>query len=178
MNALVLSMGGTIDAAPYPEGGQPPVNITPSDAHLSMSELKDIASTSDDKIQLDWIEICNKDSKEIGPSDMSLLEHSVITNASNYDRVLVTIGTDRMAEIARDLKERLGESTDCPVVFTGAIWPLANPSKSEGRENLELALLGNPEIPSGVYIAMHGLFAPCERLRKDQELRRFVYVAS
>ena len=176
MKVLVLSMGGTIDAAPYPEVGNPPYNITPSDEHLSMAALQDIADSFDPPILLSWLEICNKDSKNIDGGDLTLLEHTLRNSAAGFDRAIVTIGTDRMSDVAADLKARLGSTVECPVVFTGAIWPLANPVKSEGRENLKLALIGQPSADPGVYIAMHGLFAPCEHLYKDIEKRRFVHV--
>lgn len=174
MKILVLSTGGTIDAAPYPEDGEPPVYSTATDEHRAAKALETIASTSSAPVELHYNEICNKDSKFISEFDRSALERAVITKAPEYDRIIVTIGTDCMTDVAQDLAQRLHNQPECPVVFTGAIWPLANTDKTDGYENLKLALLGEEDIAPGIYIAMHGLFLPCEQIRKDFEKKRFV----
>lgn len=175
MNVLVLTTGGTIDSAPYPETGEIPPDIIPAETRSSIETLRRIAAAQEPEILLDWVELCNKDSKYLDPQDLVALEHAIISKAHSYDRVLITMGTDCMTSLAQDLKARLGEVPDCPVVFTGSIMPLSNGEMSDGHANLRLALLGNPAAEPGIYIAMHGLFAPCEQVRKDFEKRRFVY---
>ena len=174
MKILALSTGGTIDAAPYPEQGEPPVYSTATDEHRAARALKDIALSSATLIDLHYNEICNKDSKFISELDRSALERAVITKAPDYDRIVVTIGTDCMTDVAQDLAQRLHNRPECPVVFTGAIWPLANKDRTDGHENLKLALLAQPDALPGIYIAMHGLFLPCDQIRKDFEKQRFI----
>lgn len=175
MTMLVITTGGTIDSAAYPDSGAP-INIIPSTEYLAIKTLRELALDIVPPIELDWIELCNKDSKDFNAEDRAALYDAVLQNGPRYERIIVTIGTDRMAEIAKDLKEKLTTPPACPVVFTGAIWPLANGEKSEGPANLRLALLKAPTIAPDIYIAMHGYLEPCEKLRKDPELKKFVLV--
>ena len=167
-------MGGTIDAAAYPEYAPAPDYIATTNQNLALKTLQDLLAAHG---TLDHIRLCNKDSKLIDDADLTALEHAVIANQENYDRIIITIGTDRMTAIAATLEKNLGEPPDCPVVFTGAIWPLANGEKSDGRENLHLAAFHDPLALPGVYVAMHGLFLPCTRILKDTEKKRFVRLA-
>lgn len=173
MKLLLLTTGGTIDAQPYPED-DPPAVSTPSEDRLSLRTLTALIQNQD--AALDCIEICNKDSKLIDGKDLDALERAILTHPG-YDRVIVTIGTDRMTGTAQDLKARLRDSPPCPVVFTGAILPLANGETSDGPANLRLAAFGEPKAAPGIYITMHDLFAPCEMIRKDFERQRFVFKA-
>ena len=175
MSILVLTTGGTIDSAPYPESGPPEYTIS-SEERLSIQVLRTIAEDQVPPIEIDWVELCNKDSKDFGEEDQASLYDAVLHNAPHYERIIVTIGTDRMAEIAQSLKAKLQHAPACPIVFTGAIWPLSNADKSEGPYNLRLALLKAPTAQPDVYLAIHGFFEPCERLKKDFALRKFVLV--
>lgn len=171
MRLLILTTGGTIDSAPYPDTGPAPEHSTPTEDHRAEQVLKDIVLG---EATLESIRLTNKDSKLLVTQDFDALEHAVIANQDKFDRILVTIGTDRMTDAAQDLEARLIDPPDVPVVFTGAIWPLANAAKTDGRDNLRLAAFGEPYALPGVYIAMHGLFLPCRDIRKDFELKRFV----
>lgn len=176
MKVLVLSTGGTIDAAAYPENSEPPVHSTATDDHRAAKALENIAHHSGLDIELHYNEICNKDSKFISEHDRMILERTVLTKGSNYQRIIVTIGTDCMTDVAQDLAQRLHNQVDCPVVFTGAIWPLANADRSDGIANLRLALLSEPQAKPNIYIAMHDLFLPCTKIRKNFEEKKFYKV--
>lgn len=175
MTMLIITTGGTIDSAPYPDSGAP-VNIIPSLEYLAIRKLRELAADVVPPLDLDWIELSNKDSKDFNEEDQAALFELVLKNAGQYERIIVTIGTDRMTNIATDLKRKLPVQPECPIVFTGAIWPLANGEKSDGSANLRLALLKAPSAVSDVYIAMHGHFEPCEKLRKDPVLKQFVLI--
>ncbi len=173
MKALILTMGGTIDAEPFALDEPPPENSTPGDQHLAIRELRKIAEENNIEIGFNCFQICNKDSKFLDLRDRMALERSLISNASNFGRVVVTVGTDCMTDLAQDTQMRI-KQPPCPIVFTGAITPLANGEISDGYANLKLALAGNPDALPGVYIAMHDLFLPCTAIRKDFEKRLFV----
>lgn len=173
MKLLILTMGGTIDAEPFPADEPPPENSTPGDRHLAIQELRRIATANGIDIGFDCFEICNKDSKFLDARDRATLERIVISNASRFERIIITAGTDCMTDLAQDLQMRL-KTSPCQIVFTGAMVPLANGDLSDGRENLKLALDGEPDAAPGVYIAMHGLFLPCTSIRKDFTQRRFI----
>jgi L-asparaginase len=80
-------------------------------------------------------------------------------------RVVVTHGTDTMAETARALHVAdLGKT----IVLTGAMVPYAFGS-SDGLFNLGSALSFAQVLPPGVYVAMNGRCLPGDRVRKDRE---------
>jgi L-asparaginase/Glu-tRNA(Gln) amidotransferase subunit D len=79
-----------------------------------------------------------------------------------------------MCETARDLLTKT-EALTCPVIFTGAIWPLANGPKSDGWDNLSRAALHrSDDLPPYVYIAMGDLFAKALGVHKDFQQLKFV----
>ena len=80
-------------------------------------------------------------------------------------RIVVTHGTDTMAETARALvAAALGKT----VVLTGAMVPYAFGS-SDGLFNLGSALSFAQVLPAGVYVAMNGRCFPGDRVRKNRE---------
>jgi len=84
---------------------------------------------------------------------------------SAEDRVVVTHGTDTMAETAAALtRAGLGKT----VVLTGAMIPYAFGS-SDGLFNLGSALSFAQVLPAGVYVAMNGRVFPGDRVRKNRE---------
>ena len=81
------------------------------------------------------------------------------------ERVLVTHGTDTMAETARALHAAAIGKT---IVLTGAMIPYAFGS-SDGLFNLGSALSFAQALPTGVYVAMNGRIFPGDRVRKNRE---------
>ena len=88
-------------------------------------------------------------------------------------RIVVTHGTDTMAETARALHAAGLAKT---IVLTGAMIPYAFGS-SDGLFNLGSALAFAQVLPPGVYVAMNGRFYPGDRVRKDREHGVFEEVA-
>jgi len=85
------------------------------------------------------------------------------------ERIVVTHGTDTMAETARAL---LGSGIGKTVVLTGAMVPYAFGS-SDGLFNLGSALSFAQVLPPGVYVAMNGCVFRGDRVRKNKELGVF-----
>jgi L-asparaginase len=84
---------------------------------------------------------------------------------SAEDRLVVTHGTDTMAETARALQAAgLGKT----VVLTGAMVPYAFGS-SDGLFNLGSALSFAQVLPPGVYVAMNGRVFAGDKVRKDRQ---------
>ena len=81
------------------------------------------------------------------------------------DRIVVTHGTDTMAESARTL---LAAGLGKTVVLTGAMIPYAFGS-SDGLFNLGSALSFVQVLPPGVYIAMNGRFFEWDGVKKNRE---------
>lgn len=168
---LVLTLGGTIDAQPYPEDtALYPANAIPSGQNAAFEALK---SMCDACTNLTQIKLCDKDSKDLNADDMNAL-CGYINSASGYERIIVTMGTDKMRDVALTIKSHIPRPP-CPIIFTGAIWPISNGAeKTDAFENLELALCQKTVLENGTYIAMSGYRAPPEDLIKDFSKKRFV----
>lgn len=85
------------------------------------------------------------------------------------ERIVITHGTDTMAETATLLGQSLDNKT---VVLTGAMVPYAFGS-SDGLFNLGSALSYAQTLPHGVYIAMNGRFFTWDNVRKNRQLGIF-----
>jgi L-asparaginase len=79
-------------------------------------------------------------------------------------RIVVTHGTDTMAETARALDAAIAGKT---IVLTGAMVPYKFGS-SDGLFNLGSALAFVQTLPAGVYVAMNGRALPAARVRKNR----------
>ena len=100
--------------------------------------------------------------------DMSDADRGLVVDAcrgAEEDRIVVTHGTDTMAETARTLHAAGLAKT---VVLTGAMVPYAFGS-SDGLFNLGSALSFAQVLPPGVYVAMNGRCFPGDRVRKNRE---------
>lgn len=85
------------------------------------------------------------------------------------ERIVITHGTDTMADTAQVLGEQI---TDKTVVLTGAMVPYAFGS-SDGLFNLGSAVSFAQALPHGVYIAMNGRYFPWDNVRKNRQLGVF-----
>ncbi len=103
------------------------------------------------------------DSLDLKDADRAAIVERCRTSAEA--RLVVTHGTDTMAETARALVAARLPKT---VVLTGAMVPYAFGS-SDGLFNLGSALSFAQVLPPGVYVAMNGRCFPGERVRKNRE---------
>ena len=84
-------------------------------------------------------------------------------------RIVITHGTDTMAETARLLGPAgLGKT----IVLTGAMIPYTFGS-SDGMFNLGSAIAYVQTLPPGVYIAMNGRYFTWDNVRKNREIGEF-----
>ncbi len=88
-------------------------------------------------------------------------------------RIVVTHGTDTMADTARALHEAAIPKT---IVLTGAMIPYAFGS-SDGLFNLGSALSFAQVLPPGVVVAMNGRVSPGHRVRKNRATGIFEEIA-
>lgn len=84
-------------------------------------------------------------------------------------RIVITHGTDTMAETARILEAAVPGKT---IVLTGAMVPYAFGS-SDGLFNLGSALSFAQALPAGVYLAMNGRYFDAGRVAKNREVGVF-----
>lgn len=103
------------------------------------------------------------DSLEMTDDDRNLIaEHC---RKSREDKIIITHGTDTMADTARLLAEKVRDKT---IVITGAMIPYKFGS-SDGLFNLGSALAFVQTLPAGVYVAMNGRYFHAENVRKNKE---------
>jgi L-asparaginase len=103
------------------------------------------------------------DSLDMTDADRQLVVESC--RSSPEERIVVTHGTDTMADTARALHAAGLRKT---VVLTGAMIPYAFGS-SDGLFNLGSALSFAQVLPHGVFVAMNGRVFAGDRVRKNRE---------
>jgi len=84
-------------------------------------------------------------------------------------QLIITHGTDTMAETARFLAARVSGKT---IVLTGAMIPYKFGS-SDGLFNLGSAMAFVQTLPSGVYVAMNGRYFSWDNVRKNRQTGQF-----
>ena len=104
------------------------------------------------------------DSLEMTDADRAVIVERCRQAAES--RILITHGTDTMAETARTLAETMVREKT--IVLTGAMIPYAFGS-SDGLFNLGSALSFVQALPPGVYVAMNGRCFEWDQVRKNRE---------
>ena len=163
-DVLLITTGGTIDAAPYPVRQESDGSIrvlAPGDAVNSELSSAAMYLSSHPK----WgghvthlspaIGKLNKDSKHFSADDLQRLAEIIKT--SRHQKILVTMGTDWLSQNAAYIEEFLQESGKS-VVFTGAFVPMRNDDPhaglSDGARNLDTAMETLLAQESGVSIVI------------------------
>lgn len=103
------------------------------------------------------------DSLEMTDEDRELIVHQC--NQCEEDKIIITHGTDTMAQTARVLAEKVKNKT---VVLTGAMIPIKFGS-SDGLFNLGGALAFVQTLAPGVYVAMNGKYFASDNVRKNKQ---------
>lgn len=110
--------------------------------------------------------LLRKDSLEMTEEDRVLVREAVTACDSN--RILITHGTDTMAETA----QTLSPLSDKTIVLTGAMQP-ARMRRSDAVFNIGFAWSALQLLPPGVYIAMNGEVFEAGAVRKNLKAQRF-----
>ena len=153
MNIRIFITGGTFDKEYNELNGQ----LYFKDSHLpEMLELgRNLAPVEIRTLMM-------IDSLEMTEDDRNLIaEHCI---KSPEEKIIITHGTDTMAETATLLSEKIKDKT---IVITGAMIPYKFGS-SDGLFNLGSALAFVQTLPSGVYIAMNGRIFDAKNVRKNK----------
>jgi L-asparaginase len=112
-------------------------------------------------------QLMRKDSLVLTDTDRQRIHAAVVSSPA--DKILITHGTDTMAQTGRMLADIEGKT----IVLTGAMQP-ATLRNSDAEFNVGFALAAVQCLSSGVYIAMNGqLFDPF-RVTKDRAGHRFI----
>lgn len=154
MAIRILVTGGTFDKVYDEQNGK----LFFKDSHLA--EMLRLGRC---RLETQIRTVMMVDSLEMTDGDRQMiLEHC---RQSPEDQIVITHGTDTMADTARLLGERLTGKT---VVLTGAMIPFAFGS-SDGLFNLGSALSFVQVLPQGVYVAMNGRCFPWDDVRKNRD---------
>lgn len=103
------------------------------------------------------------DSMEMTDEDRELIAYQC--NNSDESQIVITHGTDTMAETAILLAKKVKDKT---VILTGAMIPIKFGS-SDGLFNLGSALAFAQTLSPGVYVAMNGRYFTWDNVRKNKQ---------
>jgi L-asparaginase len=160
-----LTLGGTIDKDP----------LLPA-PHVGASVITHILKAAQFTAPWQLTEMCRKDSNDINSLDLETTLIALKDHCEQFTSPLIlTCGTDRMADIARSLQPQL-KNLQQAIIFTGAITPywIKNPKLEDAIFNIGFAMQAALLLKPGIYIAMHGEVFTLDHVHKDQQLQKFV----
>jgi len=162
----VITTGGTIEKV-YSEQTSTVENVDSKiDRYLGRLRLPDC--------DVRVTPLMNKDSLEMTEADRSEILGLIRQMLDEASPVVIVHGTDTMVQTGRYLKQALPE-LKVPIVLTGAMTPLGFEG-SDGLQNLTESLFAVRILDPGIYVVMHNQVFPIDRVRKDHETSRFVFV--
>lgn len=153
----ILTTGGTIDKVYFDAN---------SDFEIGDTLLPELLTEANIHDGYSLRELVRKDSLEMTDEDRATIADAVTRTSAS--RILITHGTDTMAETARALNGVTGKT----VVLFGAMQP-ARMRRSDAVFNLGFAWAAVSLLPEGVYIAMNGEVFEAGAVRKNRAARRF-----
>lgn len=154
----IFTTGGTIDKVYFDALSEFQVGESPLEAILREANVN---------LDFELTSLMKKDSLELTDADRDEIHASVSASAAYH--ILITHGTDTMAETAK----RLIGIPDKTIVLTGAMQP-ARLRSTDAIFNVGFAIAAARSQPSGVYIAMNGHVFEAGHVRKDRAEGRFV----
>jgi len=158
MRALVVVTGGTFDKE-YDE--------LKGTLSFRKTHLPEMLALGRCRLKTRVLALMMKDSLHMTAADRKRILAACRKAPEN--RIVVTHGTDTMAETAEVLGRALSGKT---VVLTGAMRPYRFGS-SDGLFNLGSALSFAQALPPGVYVAMNGLVFTWDDVKKDHRVGVF-----
>ena len=158
MSIRIFITGGTFDKEYNELNGQ---------LYFKDSHLPEMLALGRNLVPVETRTLMMVDSLEMTDDDRELIaEHCV---KSPEAKIIITHGTDTMAETARRIAERVNDKT---IVLTGAMVPYKFGS-SDGLFNLGSAMAFVQTLPAGVYVAMNGRYFNANNVRKNKETGEF-----
>jgi L-asparaginase len=162
----VITTGGTIEKI-YSEQSSTVENLDNQiDRYLGRLRLPDC--------DVRVVPLMNKDSLEMTDADRAAILELIEQRLSDCSAIVLTHGTDTMVQTGLHLKQALPE-LKVPIVLTGAMTPLGFEG-SDGLQNLTESLFAIRLLGPGIYVVMHNQAFPIDRVRKDRETSRFVWI--
>ena len=154
MSIRIFVTGGTFDKE---------YNEINGELYFKDSHLAEMLKLGRNLVPVDIRTLMMIDSLEMTEIDRELIaEHC---GKADEDKIIITHGTDRMAETARILAEKVKFKT---IVLTGAMIPYKFGS-SDGLFNLGSAFGFVQMCPPGVYVAMNGRCFEAGKVKKNKD---------
>ena len=157
MKIRFLTTGGTIDKIYFDDLSEFEVGETQVD-HILREGLV--------AFDYDVVSLMQKDSLDMTDEDRRSIYDFIAAN--EFDRFVITHGTDTMPETAAFL----ADIPDKTIVLTGALTP-ARFRTTDAVFNIGLAVGAVQTCGPGVYIAMSGQVFPAGQVRKNRKENRF-----
>jgi L-asparaginase len=154
MAIRIFITGGTFDKEYNELNGQ----LYFKDTHIS-----DLLEMARSKAKVEIRTLMMIDSLEMTDEDRDLIVHQC--NNCDETQIVITHGTDTMADTAKVLAKRVANKT---VILTGAMIPIKFGS-SDGLFNLGSALAFAQSLPHGVYVAMNGRHFNWDNVKKNRQ---------
>lgn len=154
MAIRIFITGGTFDKEYNELNGQ----LFFKDTHMS-----DLLEMGRNKVPVEIRTLMMIDSLEMTDEDRALIAYQCIN--CDETQIIITHGTDTMADTARILAEKVKNKT---IILTGAMIPIKFGS-SDGLFNLGSALAFAQTLPFGVYVAMNGRYFNWDNVRKNKQ---------
>lgn len=158
MSVRIFITGGTFDKEYNELTGQ---------LYFKDSHLPEMLELGRCLVPVDIRTLMMIDSLEMTEIDRELIAKHCIE--ADEDHIIITHGTDTMAETARILSEKVMNKT---VVLTGAMVPYKFGS-SDGLFNLGSAMAFVQTLKPGVYVAMNGRCFHADNVRKNKQTGEF-----
>src|SRR5919107_674386 len=153
MTIRIFITGGTFDKEYNELNGQ---------LYFKDTHLHDLLEMGRNKVPVEIRTLMMVDSLEMTAEDRELIAHQC--RQCEEDRIIITHGTDTMAETAKLLAQKIDNKT---IVLTGAMIPIKFGS-SDGLFNLGSALAFAQSLKAGVYVAMNGRYFNWNNVRKNK----------
>ncbi|NNL94905.1 MAG: asparaginase [Xanthomonadales bacterium] len=153
----IITTGGTIDKIYFDDK---------SDYQIGAPQIGDTLKAMNVGFTFSVDAMMRKDSLHISDEDRARIRESV--EASDARHVLITHGTDTMADTALHLQGLPGKT----IVMTGSLVP-ARFRDSDAVFNIGCAVGAVQALPEGVWIVMNGRVWPPGQVRKNRAENRF-----
>ncbi|HVZ95937.1 MAG TPA: asparaginase domain-containing protein [Chitinophagaceae bacterium] len=154
MAIRIFITGGTFDKEYNELNGQ----LYFKDTHMS-----DLLEMGRCRVDVEIRTLMMIDSLEMTDEDRELIIHQC--NNCGETQIVITHGTDTMAETAKALAKKVPDKT---IILTGAMIPIKFGS-SDGLFNLGSALAFAQTLSPGVYVAMNGRYFNWDNVRKNKQ---------
>ncbi|HUM65616.1 MAG TPA: asparaginase domain-containing protein [Chitinophagaceae bacterium] len=158
MTIRIFITGGTFDKE---------YNELNGELYFKETHMHELLELGRNKVPVAITTLMMIDSLEMSDKDREWIVYQCTQAAE--DRIIITHGTDTMAETAAVLAKSINNKT---IVLTGAMIPIKFGS-SDGLFNLGSALAFTQTLPKGVYVAMNGRYFNWDNVRKNKQTGSF-----